>query len=111
MKSNQKPKQNTEENSFDHILHMIETYGEEIYETVGQQLDNAFDFMEHVFGESQEMVVFITELNASHFALWFISENGCDKYYTYNQGLLLGERQQSIMADIQGIEKELSLLV
>ena len=63
------------------------------------------------FGESQEMVVFITELNASHFALWFISENGCDKYYMYNQGLLLGERQQMIMADIQNIEKELSLLV
>ena len=73
--------------------------------------DNSFTFVERAFGESQEMVVFITELNASHFALWFISENGCDKYYTYNQGLLLGERQQSIMADIQGIEKELSLLV
>lgn len=70
--------------------------------------DNAFGFVESAFGESQEMVVFITELNASHFALWFIGENGCDKYYQYNQGLLLGERQQMIMNDIQSIEKELS---
>ena len=72
--------------------------------------DYSFEFVERAFGESQEMVVFITELNASHFALWFISENGCDKYYTYNQGLLLGERQQMIMADIQSIEKELSFI-
>ena len=72
--------------------------------------DNSFHFIEAAFGESQEMVVFITELNTSHYALWFIGENGCDKYYQYNQGLLLGERQRSIMADIQGIEKELSFL-
>ena len=72
--------------------------------------DHSFEFVERAFGESQEMVVFITELNTSHYALWFISENGCDKYYTYNQGLLLGERQQMIMSDIQSIEKELSFL-
>lgn len=83
-------------------------------QTMLEQWKSAFDysfvFVEKAFGESQEMVVFITELNASHFALWFISENGCDKYFTYNQGLLLGERQQIIMADIQNIEKELSFL-
>lgn len=73
--------------------------------------DHSFAFVEQAFGESQEMVVFITELNTSHYALWFISENGCDKYYQYNQGLLLGERQQMIMADIQNIEKELSFLI
>ena len=72
--------------------------------------DNSFAFVEGAFGESQEMVVFITELNSSHYALWFIGENGCEKYYQYNQGLLLGERQSAIMADIQGIEKELSFL-
>ena len=75
-----------------------------------QYFDHAFDFVESAFGESQEMVVFITELNSSHYALWFIGENGCDKYYQYNQGLLLGERQQMIMSDIQSIEKELSFL-
>lgn len=73
--------------------------------------NHAFSFIEKAFGESQEMVVFLTELNTSHYALWFISENGCDKYYQYNQGLLLGERQQAIMADIQNIEKELSFLI
>ena len=72
--------------------------------------DHSFEFVERAFGESQEMVVFITELNTSHYALWFISENGCDKYYTYNQVLLLCERQQMIMSYIQSIEKELSFL-
>ena len=37
-------------------------------ETVAQTLQNVFDFMEAAFGDSQEMVAFITELNncASH---------------------------------------------
>ena len=37
-------------------------------ETVSQTLQNVFDFMEAAFGDSQEMVAFITELNncASH---------------------------------------------
>lgn len=87
------------------------TKRQELLEQWKLSYDHAFDFVEKAFGESQEMVVFITELNASHYALWFISENGCDKYYKYNQGLLLGERQQMIMADIQNIEKELSFLV
>lgn len=31
----------------------------------GQTLEYAFDFMEGTYGSSQEMVVFITELNSS----------------------------------------------
>lgn len=74
------------------------------------RFDRAFDFIEAAFGESQEMVVFITELNSSHFVLWFISENGCDKYYSYNQGLLLGDKQKSIMNDIAGLEGEMKFI-
>lgn len=81
-----------------------------VFEQWKGAFDNSFNFVESAFGESQEMVVFITELNASHYALWFIGENGCDKYYQYNQGLLLGEKQRSIMSDIEGISQELSFL-
>ena len=44
-------------------------------------LQNVFDFMEAAFGDSQEMVAFITELNANYYSLWFIRENGSDQYY------------------------------
>ena len=53
-----------------------------------RHLSAAFDFMEQAFGESQEMVIFITELNTSRPAVDFIRENGCERYYKYNEGLL-----------------------
>ena len=34
-------------------------------EYISQTLQNVFDFMEAAFGDSQEMVAFITELNAN----------------------------------------------
>ncbi len=83
---------------------------EEVLGVQKNRFDRAFDFIEAAFGESQEMVVFITEINSSHFALWFISENGCDKYYDYNQGLLLGDRQKRIMNDIAGLESEMKFI-
>ena len=49
-------------------------------EYISQTLQNVFDFMEAAFGDSQEMVAFITELNANYYSLWFIRENGSDQY-------------------------------
>lgn len=66
-------------------------------------LQNAFDFMEGAFGESQEMVAFITELNANYYAIWFIKENGSDQYYRYNKGLLFDNRQQAIVKEMERI--------
>ncbi len=61
----------------------------------------AFDFMEAAFGNSQEMVIFITELNANYFSMKFINEHGCDRYYMYNKGLLFQERQKEVLEEIQ----------
>ena len=47
--------------------------------------------MEAAFGDSQEMVAFITELNANYYSLWFIRENGSDQYYRHNKGLLFDD--------------------
>ncbi len=67
-------------------------------------LTHVFDFMEDAFGESQEMVALITELNANYYSVWFIKEYGCDQYYRYNKGLLFRERQQSILQEMDEIE-------
>lgn len=71
-------------------------------------LENVFHFMEDAFGESQEMVAFITELNANYYSVWFIKENGCDLYYRYNKGLLFEERQQDIVRQMDEVEEILN---
>lgn len=74
-----------------------------------KRLDTAFLFMEEMFGDSQEMVIFLTELSASSFAIRFISQNGCDSYYHYNKELLFYEKQKSILEDIEAIQKRKDL--
>ena len=59
-------------------------------------LEHAFDFMEAAFGESQEMVVFITELSVNQNAVAFLKEYDCDRYYMYNKSLLFEDREKDI---------------
>lgn len=66
-----------------------------------QDLNYAFDFMEGAFGNSQEMVMFITELNASHYSVRFIQECGCERYYQYNQELLFDEKRKKLLERMQ----------
>lgn len=74
-------------------------------EYTSQMLQNVFDFMEAVFGDSQEMVAFITELNANYYSLWFIRENGSDQYYRHNKGLLFDNRQKQILGQMEELEQ------
>ena len=47
------------------------------------------------------MIIFITELTAGYYSVRFISENGSEKYYRYNEELLFDEKQKSILQDIE----------
>ena len=64
-------------------------------------MECAFDFLEAAFGEGEELILFVTELTAGFFSAWFIRENGCDRYYKYNRGLLFAERQKMIHEKIE----------
>ena len=70
---------------------------EEQCEKALQMLEYAFDFMEGTYGDSQEMVIFITELNTSYHAVKFLSDNECERYYQYNKSLLFEDRSADIM--------------
>jgi hypothetical protein len=59
--------------------------------------------METAFGHSQEMIVFVTELNSGYYSIKFIDENGCTKFYQYNRDLLYKERQKNIINDIDDL--------
>ena len=74
-------------------------------ETSASSLEYAFDFMEMAFLESQEMVVFVTELTVNRYSSAFIQENGCDRYYQYNKQLLFGEQQREILSGIDEVKK------
>lgn len=78
-----------------------------LIDTTREALQNAFDFLEMVFGESQEMVMFVTELNTNAYSIQFINENGCDSYYKYNKTLLFEEEQRGILSELESIEMDL----
>ncbi len=77
---------------------------EQIIAVTSENLECAFDFMERAFGESQEMVVFITELTVNFYAAKFLSENECGRFYKYNKGLLANERRANILGGIEEVE-------
>lgn len=72
----------------------------QLIETAARNLENAFVFMETAFGESQEMVIFITELNANQYCVRFIRDNGSAKYDRYNKALLFDETRRELLRDI-----------
>lgn len=73
----------------------------------GKALDHAFDFMEDAFGDSQEMVSFITELNTNYYSIQYLKEYGCDKYYRYNKRLLFDEQHEAIMSRLDEVEENM----
>ncbi|MDD7740775.1 MAG: AAA family ATPase [Fusicatenibacter sp.] len=68
--------------------------------SAGELLECAFDFMEAAFGESQEMVLFVTELNANYYSVQFLGTYECERYYYYNQSLLFEEGSRAIEAKL-----------
>lgn len=84
---------------------------EETVELAGKALDHAFDFVEDAFGnkdgDSQEMVVFVTELNTNFYSVQYLKENDCDKYYRYNKRLLFDEQQEEVLSMLSEVEDEL----
>lgn len=76
-----------------------------LQDEAGEALEHAFDFMESVFGESQEMAVFMTELNSSSYALSYLTEYDCERYLQYNQSFMFDENRDRLLRRIDHMEK------
>ncbi len=63
----------------------------------GHMFDSAFAFLEQAVGQSQELVLFVTEITAGFDTAWFVGEFGCDAYFRHNRELLFDETRQSIL--------------
>ncbi len=62
-----------------------------------QIVEYAFDFLEGAFGNRQEMVMFITELNSNPYSVSFLQECECERYYRYNKELLFDEKRRKLL--------------
>lgn len=78
---------------------------ERCYKEAGEMLEHAFDFMEVTFAESQEMAVFITELNTNYYSVKYLQEYDCQRYYQYNERLLFNRQEDEIQARIDRLGK------
>lgn len=74
---------------------------EAMVEQGGSMLEHAFDFMEAAFGDSQEMVMFVTELNSRYYSISFLQEYQCERYYEYNKRLLFDDREAEILKQLE----------
>lgn len=88
------------EHAFERIKSLFEQE-REVYEK-GQQeslqiVEYVFDFLEGAFGNSQEMVMFITELNSNPYSVSFLQECECERYYQYNKELLFDEKRRKLL--------------
>ena len=63
-------------------------------------LEAAFAFMAQAFAESQEMVVFVTELTVNPASHQFLTETGCERYFKYNKDLLLDHRKAALQQEL-----------
>ena len=81
-------------------------FGEEVAarstlgEETGKQVDNAFRFLEEVFNQSQELVIFVTEITSGHDTSWFVENFGCDAYFRHNKELLFDDTRRRIRENI-----------
>lgn len=89
--------------SFERLSSYFEEENEvldELYESTGAMLEYAFDFMEAAFGEGQEMVIFVTELNTAESSVRFLQKYDCERYNQYNERLFFKERSRALLERI-----------
>ena len=70
------------------------------------ELANAFAFLDAAIPDSQELVLFATELTTNWFTSWFIQNFGCDAYFAHNKRLLFDDTQKQLLQNIESARNE-----
>lgn len=71
----------------------------------GQALEHAFAFLDAALGNSQELVMFATELTAGFYTSWYIEQFGSDAYFKHNKDLLFNDTQEALLHEISMARK------
>ena len=72
----------------------------ELGEETGRFFDNAFRFLEETFKQSQELVIFVTEITSGYDTSWFVENFGCSAYFRHNKELLFDDTRHRIREEI-----------
>ncbi len=67
-------------------------------------LENAFGFLERIWGRGQELVLFMTELTANEKSMRFLELWGCDAYFRLNQELLIYDVRSRLRREIAALD-------
>ena len=68
-------------------------------------LSNVFNFCDEVFDKAgQELLILVTELTNSKYAIQFIKKYGCAEYAEHNKEMLFYERQNEIKQEIDKLD-------
>ena len=70
------------------LLHVKELFHQE---------NESFESKRRETGNSQEMVIFITELNSNSDSVSFLQNCACERYYRYNKELLFDEKRRNLL--------------
>ncbi len=68
-----------------------------------RMIDNAFAFMDRVYGQRSESVIFVTEMTSRRACSRFVNEFGSDSYFAHNESLMVDEHRKDIMERIEGL--------
>ena len=73
-------------------------------EETGRFFDNAFRFLEETFKQSQELVIFVTEITSGYDTSWFVENFGCSAYFRHNKELLFDDTRHRIREQIAAVK-------
>ena len=76
----------------------------ELGEETGRFFDNAFRFLEETFKQSQELVIFVTEITSGYDTSWFVENFGCSAYFRHNKELLFDDTRHRIREQIAAVK-------
>lgn len=88
-----------EDNDFLSIKNIYNKNVDDLYNRrkhISDMLDNLFKFIEDVWGVSKEIIILVNDLTMNANMAKFIIDNGCDKYYKYNEKLLISDQKENL---------------
>ncbi len=69
-----------------------------------ERLNHVFAFIEKVFSDGQEMLIFVTELTINRYTAGFINRFGCEAYFRHNKSLLVYDRVSEITEELEKLD-------
>lgn len=68
------------------------------------KIDCAIDFVNDVYGDSQEMLIFMTHLAVDPDFMHFVAEHGSKKFVEHSRGLMFHDRSTQLLNEVDKLE-------